>query len=102
MSPVFKQNLYSGVDDKLLPTEIPPDINLFAINGEKYPLLKQVGDYILSATLRAGDCLFVPAYSWYQTRTLSEQSMLLKFGYESHSKLTDLLFDAINEGILED
>jgi len=23
------------------------------------------------------------------------------FGYESHSRLTDLLFDAINDGILE-
>jgi len=39
ISSVFKQNLYSGVYDDLLPTEIPEDVDLFNVNESKYPLL---------------------------------------------------------------
>jgi hypothetical protein len=101
MSPVFKQNLYSGVYDDLKPTDVPQDINLFHVNKDKYPLLAEAEPYILKAWLQAGDCIYIPAYYFMQTSTKSEQSIILTFGYESHSKLTDLLFDAINDGILD-
>jgi hypothetical protein len=65
VSSVFKQNLYSGVYDDLPPTEIPEDIDLFAVNEAKYPLLKQVETHILKATLNGGDCIYIPAYYWY-------------------------------------
>ena len=101
VSAVFKQNLYSGVYDDLLPSEIPEDIDFFNVNKDKYPLLAQIEKHILATKLKKGDCLYVPAFYWVQTRSHSEQSMFLTFGYESHSRLTDLLFDAINDGILE-
>ena len=84
-----------------MPNEIPADIDLFAVDSEKYPLLGQVENHILKATLEQGDCIYIPAFYWYQSKTLGEQSMLFTFGYESHSKLVDLLFDAINDGILD-
>jgi hypothetical protein len=39
ISSVFKQNMYSGVYDDIMPKEIPDDIDLFNINEDKYPLL---------------------------------------------------------------
>lgn len=93
--------MYSGVYDDLPPADIPEDLSLFAVDEQKYPLLKQVEAYILKTRLHAGDCIYVPAYYWFQTKSASDLSVLLSFGYESHSRLTDLLFDAINDGILD-
>ena len=72
ISSVFKQNLYSGVYDDLPPADIPDDINFFQLNEQKYPLLKQVESYILKATLSSGDCIYIPAYYWFQTKSTSE------------------------------
>lgn len=65
ISSVFKQNLYSGVYDDLLPSEVPEDINLFMVNEQKYPLLGEVSKYILKARLEKGDCIYIPAYYWF-------------------------------------
>lgn len=40
ISGVFKQNLYSGVYDDLMPGEIPEDIDFFSPIQDKYPLLQ--------------------------------------------------------------
>jgi len=71
--------LYSGVYDDIKPFEIPDDINLYKIDEAKYPLLKQIEKHILKATLTAGDCIYIPVYHWFQTKSFSEQSMLLEF-----------------------
>ena len=46
------------------PKELPNDINLFEVAGDKYPLMKSMADegYILKATLKPGDCLYIPAF----------------------------------------
>ena len=62
LSPVFKQNLYSGVYDDLLPSEVPEDIDLYSPNTSKYPLLAEAEDYIKTATVNKGDCLYIPSY----------------------------------------
>lgn len=93
--------MYSGVYDDLMPTQIPDDIDLFNVNEEKYPLLAEVKKNILKAELKKGDCLYIPAFYWTQSQSVSDQSIFLSFGYESHSRLVDLLYDAINEGILD-
>jgi hypothetical protein len=69
ISSVFKQNLYSGVYDDIAPTEIPDDINLFAVDGDKYPLLEQVSDFILKTRVDKGDCIYIPAYYWFQSQS---------------------------------
>ena len=57
----------------LPPEKIPDDINLFAFDHEKYPLLHQIYEegYILAATLSPGDCLYIPAQYYAQSRTMS-------------------------------
>jgi len=94
ISGVFKQNLYSGVYQDLKPSALPIDMNLFDIVEDKYPLTKEILDdgYILTATLKTGDCLYVPAFYYSQSRTLSEESIMLHFTYPPSSVLSDLLF----------
>ena len=64
VSPVFRQNLYSGVYDDLHPTALPDDITFFNIDAEKYPLMAEISDYIQSATLHPGDCIYLPSLAW--------------------------------------
>jgi hypothetical protein len=103
VSGIFKQNLYSGVYQDLNPRAIPEDLNLFDVDEYKYPLLKELEDdgLILKATINKGDCLYIPAFYYEQSRTVTAESTMLTFTYESASRLTDLFFEAINSGLLE-
>ena len=65
LSPVFSQNIYQGVYESLSETEVPEDISLFEIDGTKYPTLALAQNYVQSADLRAGDCLYIPSYHFY-------------------------------------
>jgi len=94
--------MYSGVFEDLAPHEIPEDISLFKVNATKYPLLGEVQEYILFGRVEKGDCLYLPDYWWVQNETQSEESTWITFGYETSSKLTDLLFAGIDEGMLEE
>ena len=98
VSSVFRQNLYSGVYDDLHPTALPEDITLFKVDAEKYPLMDEIKDHILGATLNKGDCIYIPSLYWEQSRTLSDRSMLITFTYETASKLTNILFTGIEQG----
>lgn len=44
----------------------------------------------------------MPAYYWVQSQTLSNETMMVTFEFVSHSELVTLLFQAIDQGILED
>jgi hypothetical protein len=104
VSPVFKQNIYSGVFEELLPEETP--LNFFNVNNTAYPLYDKAK--MIEVTVNAGGCVFVPAFYWLQTQTpastsRAEQStMLMSFEYECHSELVSMLFGAVDTGILED
>jgi len=65
VSPVFKQNLYSGVYDDLHPRALPEDLSLFKINAEKYPQLEAISEYILTVSLEKGDCLYIPELYYF-------------------------------------
>ena len=77
---------------------------MFDFDHEKYPLLHQIDEegYILEAKLNPGDCLYIPAWYWNQSRTLSHSATLLHFRFEEASVLSNLFFDAINEGVLDE
>ena len=69
VSPIFKQNMYSGVFENLDPIQTP--VNLF--EGEiinKYNLMKH--NDIYEAKLSAGSCIYIPSYYWYQFETIQE------------------------------
>jgi hypothetical protein len=62
---------------------------------------------VLSATLKQGECIFVPAFYWVQSESRNgaseykEMTTIVNFEYETHSELLNLLFQAIDQGILE-
>ena len=100
ISPAFRQNLYSGVYDDLHPTALPKDITFFTVDAEKYPLMAEIKDHIQTTTIKKGDCLYIPSLYWSQSQTLEGESMLITFTYEPASKLSNLLFTAIEAGAL--
>ena len=65
VSPIYKQNIYDGVFERYGPGESP--LNFFDINEEKFGLATEV-NYV-NMTLTAGDCGYVPAYWYYQSRS---------------------------------
>ena len=104
ISPVFKQNLYSGVFEDLAPEHIPEDINFFKFDeakAEKYPLFAEVQEYLLFGRVEKGDCIYIPAFWWIQNQTESKESTYMTFGYETSNMLAHLLFTAIDHGILD-
>ena len=58
-------------------------------------LQKEIEDYIMKTTLKQGDCLYVPVHSWLAFQSKSELSQFMQFTYDASSKLTDLMFEAI-------
>lgn len=46
LSPVFSQNIYQGLLTGLAPENVSPEISLFTIDADKFPLLKEAESYI--------------------------------------------------------
>lgn len=85
--------------EDLAPGEIPVKLDLYTVDAKAFPLLEEVKDYILEATLEKGDCIFVPSLYWVQYQTQGEQSTILAFEYQPSSKFVDLLFQAVLGGL---
>ena len=102
VSPIYKKNIYVGVFESFWPDDSPVDF--FRVNHDKYPLAKTVN--FLDTTLEAGDCLYVPAYFYVQSKTVGEgihdESILLIEQYESHSKMIDLYMKGLDDHGLVD
>ena len=64
VSPVYKQNIYSGVLEELRPDETPLDF-FKVVNETRFPLFNEAK--VLSHVLTAGECLFIPAFFWSQS-----------------------------------
>lgn len=69
VSPIFRQNIYVGAFEELAPDETP--INFFKPDYKNFPFAKHV--VFLNLTLHAGDCLYIPAYYYSQSRTVGDQ-----------------------------
>ena len=63
------------------PEDLPAALDLFKIDAGRFPLLKEVEEYILEATLEKGDCVYVPALYWVQFETQGKESSLLGFEF---------------------
>jgi len=51
----------------------------------------------LEATLDAGDCLFVPAYYYVQSRTLGDKdTIMLDHHFSPHSRVVEEMMNAID------
>ena len=64
VSPLFKQNMYSGYQDELDPAQSPVDLFYENVTDNllTFPLLKETPVY--EVTLNKGECLFIPAWWW--------------------------------------
>jgi hypothetical protein len=73
------------------------------VNATQFPLYQEAK--VLSVELSPGKCLFVPAFYWSQSRTANEDphatTTLVHLEYEAHSELLNLLFEAIDQGVLD-
>ena len=102
MSPVFNQNLYEHVYEDVRPEDLPDLLDLYKIDEGRFPLLAEVKDYILEATLEKGDCIYVPSLYWMQFETQGLETSMLSFEFASNSKLVDLFYQAIIKDLHKD
>jgi len=63
VSPIFRQNIYVGVYEKY-PEHFSP-LNFFDLDLKRFPHAEQVT--FIDVTLAAGDCVYIPAYYYYQS-----------------------------------
>ena len=98
VSPIYKQNIYTGVFDEYGFDSSPVD--LFNPDYDMFPLMKHSN--ILETTVEAGDCIFVPAQYWYQSQTKGEKkTIMINYGFQPHSELFNIFFNGVDEHILE-
>lgn len=80
-------------------------IDFFDPRPDKYPLVKQINWG--KATLFPGDCMYVPAYFYVQSRTvgskvalkrpMDEETIMIVEQFESHSKFIDLIMRGLDQ-----
>ena len=115
VSPIFRQNLYVGALEELDPVDTPLDF--FDPDYRQYPFARDVN--FLHAKLKAGDCMYVPAYFYIQSRTLGtsevygkdkkkmqgktrkdyddEESIIFTHQYAAHSQIVDMVLSAVED-----
>lgn len=117
VSPIFRKNIYCGELEQL--NEIDSPMDFFKPDYEKFPYAKQFE--FVEIELAAGDCMYVPAYYYIQSRTSSEplqdganvkayskgnghhlESIIIAQQYVSHSAFVDTMMDALDKDILTD
>lgn len=95
-------------ENEIYPNESP--VNLFAPDFEKHPNLNYI-KVIQNETLEAGDCIFMPAFYYYQMIGKAEDragkadfkpySLVASIHYQSNSDLLQAFYNAIEDNILE-
>ena len=76
-------------------------MDFFNPDYDKFPYAKQFK--FVEADLFAGDCLYIPAYFYVQSKTVNESfedSIILTQQFESHSAFVDLMLNALEQELL--
>ena len=68
-----------------------PDMGRFPNSGNLFKI------YFI---LEKGDCLFIPAYWWYQVDTYNEPNTYINFYFASHSRYVDIIMKGIEEDMI--
>lgn len=93
VSPIFRKNIYVGAYPE---HKDQSPLDFFAHSHKKYPHASNVN--FLDITLKSGDCVYVPAYYYIQSKTITDddsESLLWTQEYEPHSKMLDLVFNGL-------
>ena len=86
-------------------------INLFNPDFEKFPSARHIGHFYKADDLHPGDCIYIPAFYFYQVAGWAEAqtlrgdykpaSIVVSFKYKAHSRMLEAFYDAIEKGILK-
>ena len=103
MSPIFRKDIYVGVFGHLPKYDSPLDF--FDPDYNRFP--QAMKNIFIPAVLEAGDCIYVPAYYYVQSRTLpvngrSSDTIMITQEYAPHSRFVDLMLDAAEQDLLTD
>ena len=113
MKPVATHKYYNETKDAemyvlLAPNESP--INLFDLDEESFPSIKYI-DHMYSVILNRGDCVYIPAYYFYQVsgegsndfhnQDFAPSAITVSLKYKDHSNLLAPFYEAIEEKILQ-
>lgn len=84
-SPIYRKNIYVGAYNSLWKSDCP--IDFFTYDSKKHKLADP--GLFLNVTLNAGDCMYVPAFYYMQSKTLhtadNQESMIVTHEYAPHS-----------------
>ena len=118
---VYRQEMYLGEEFGLYDSQTSTfryykadtnesPVNLFAPDTHRYPNFRFVDNHY-TVTLTRGDCLYIPAFYFYQLAGESEvmpqvgeykpSAITVSLLYESGSSLQDAYFTAIDQGVLK-
>ena len=78
-------------------------LDFFEPNLKKYPFAKEVR--FIDAVLEAGDCLYVPAFYYIQSRTEAAdglETIMITSDYQAHSKIVDMILNGLEMKALTD
>ena len=78
--------------------EVPVDF--FKVDLEKFPFAKYVS--FIDVELKAGDCLYVPAFFYLQSQTMAEETVMITLQYAPHSQILDMIFNGLDSQIIGD
>lgn len=98
VSPIYTQNMYVGLFDEFAADEVP--IDLYFATSKKYPLWKDVVSQ--QVQLEPGQCLYIPAFWWVQTRTKSKVSRMIEFDFTANNQVFAAFIRNIYAGHLVD
>ena len=102
VSPIFKKNIYVDSSASYKKGETP--IDFFNYDANMYKHLKQVK--FLDTILNAGDCMYVPAFYYIQSKTTyqsdNKESIIITTEYPAHSQMLDLIFDGLEGELMTD
>ncbi|CDW72951.1 UNKNOWN [Stylonychia lemnae] len=120
---VYRQELYTGKDRVIMDTEAEKKVvirvdklneqcspvNFFEPDDESYPLFQDI-DKKYTVLLHEGDCLYIPAFYYYQfiaktqqqpeAKGLKPSSISVSLKYHGNSVLLDTFMRAIEQKIL--
>lgn len=99
VSPIFRKNIYVGAYPHLR-QECPLDF--FNFDANKYAFTKQAK--FIDVILNAGDCMYVPAFYYIQSKTLTkegtQESIIFTQEYAPHSQMLDMIFDGLEQEVM--
>ena len=94
ISPALDRNAVYPYKKGVGPTNLA-GISLYSPDMGKFPNSGNL--YKIYFIVEKGDCLFIPAYWWFQIDTYNEPNLYVKLFFETHSRYLDILMKGVED-----